>query len=97
MKIDYNIGDTVYILLEDVIRPVTIIGININKYGTMYELEHINSEGFKLTTNVGEKFVFKKVWHIVRYLMHEYHNWWVEEENYDLCMMPNNISTKETY
>ena len=97
MRTEYNIGDTVYTLIEDVIRPVAITKITVNKYGIIYDLEHINSEGFKLVTSMGEKFVFKKVSHLIIYLMEEYEKWWNNKEDYELSRMPTNISTKEKY
>ena len=95
MRTEHNIGDTVYILLEDVIRPVTITAININKHGIKYDIEHVNSEGFKIHTGIGEKFVFKKVSDVIKYLMGEYNDYWRIKGDYDLSRMPTNISTKE--
>ncbi len=95
MRTEYNIGDTVYILLEDVIRPVTITAITANKHGIKYDIEHVNPEGFKIHIGIGEKFVFKKVSDVIKYLMEEYNDYWRIKGDYDLSRMPTNISTKE--
>lgn len=81
MLLRYKIDDIAYIIYKNKIRPVKIVGINVNKFNTSYMIE-IENEDYEsvITINLFEDDVYSHPMDITFALRNEYEQWQKKQE-----------------